>query len=351
MPAYIDLRLREAIQMRYPVDHPSRCCALVAFSVFALCAHANAQPMITHWYHAEAWRFPDPPQDWTDPSSLPTDPDSIEYNESVYSDSTSNPVDLSVGGDTPRSGPAGTSRHEIRVKANSDATHLRAAFETRLSNFQASNLRPGYYLDGDGNVQVDFGDWSGQTFVATFIDELFTLSGPSSGMSNLTYVLHLSGSNTSNVAVSGTGFIEPVTGGVISAYGAELYGPYLELPKNSAIAQTATLTVQLNLNAPTFTRLAMNLHNDLIGFNSNLTDEEAATTFLDGEILWNYETTASIEKLIVELPAGANPLDYTLMAQSGTNYNVEFRVVPEPSAIALLLVAIMPMAFRKRAAA
>jgi hypothetical protein len=258
----------------------------------------------------------------------------------------SDPVDLTVGGDTPRSGAAGTSRHEIRVKANSDATHLRAAFETKLNNFQASNFRPGYYLDGDGNVQADFGDWSGQTFVATLIDELFTLAGPGSGMSSLTYVLNLSGSNTSSVAVSGTGYLEPVTGGVISAYGAELYGPYLELPKNSTIAQTATLTVQLNLNSPTFTRLAMNLHNDLIGFNTNLSDEDAATTFLDGDILWNYETTASIERLIVELPPGANPLDYTLTAQSGTNYNVEFRVVPEPSAIALLLVAAMALAFR-----
>jgi hypothetical protein len=337
--------------MWYSSNHQCRCCAFVVFSVFALCAHADAQPMITHWYHVEAWRFPDPPQDRTDPSSLPTDPDSIQYTENVHSDYTSNPVDLTVGGDTPRSSAAGTSRHEIRVKANSDAMHLRAAFETRLSSFQVSNFRPGYYLDGDGNVQADFGDWSGQTFVATFIDELFTLAGPSSGMSSLTYVLHLSGSNTSNVAVSGTGYIEPVTGGVISAYGAELYGPYLELPKNSAIAQTATLTVQLHLNAPTFTRLAMNLHNDLIGFNSNLSDEDAATTFLDGDILWNYETTASIEKLIVELPPGANPLDYSLMAQSGTNYNVEFRVVPEPSAIALLLVAIMHIAFRRKRAA
>jgi hypothetical protein len=298
--------------------------------------------MITHWYHAELWRFPDPPQDLSDPSSLPTDPESIQYNQSEYSDYTSDPIDLTLGGDTPRSGTAGTSRHEVRVEANSDATHLRAAFETSLSNFQVSNFRPGYYRDSEDNVQRDLGDWSGQTFVATFIDELFTLSGPGSGMSSLTYVMNISGSNTTNVTVSGTGagYFQPITGGIISAYGAELYGPYIELPQNSTIAQDASLTVQLNLNAPTATRLAMRLSNDLIGFDTYLTDEDAAATFLDGDILWNYETTATIDKLIVALPRGANPLDYALTAQSGTNYNVEFRVVPEPSAIAMLLMGI-----------
>ncbi len=71
-------------------------------------------------------------------------------------------------------------------------------------------------------------------------------------MSSLTYVMNLSGSNTTNVTVSGPGsnYFQPITGGIISAYGAELYGPYMELPENSTIAQAASLTVQLNLNAP-----------------------------------------------------------------------------------------------------
>jgi hypothetical protein len=302
--------------------------------------------MIAHWYHVEVWRFPDPPQDLSDPSSLPTDPESIQYNQSVFSDYTPDPVDLTLGGDTPRSGPAGTSRHDVRVIANSDATHLRAAFEKTLSNFQVSNFRPGYYRDAEGNIERDLGDWSGQTFVATFLDDLFTLSGPGSGMASLTYVLNLSGSNTSNVTVSGPGsnYFQPITGGIISAYGAELYGPYMELPENTTVAQAASLTVQLNLNAPTFTRLAMRLSNDLIGYDTYLTDEDAAATFLDGDIHWNYETTAAIEKLIVRLPPGANPLDYNLTAQSGTNYPVEFRVVPEPSTIALMLLAVARIA-------
>jgi hypothetical protein len=283
---------------------------------------------------------------------LPSDPESIQYNESVYSDYTSDPVDLAVGADTPRSGTAGTGRHEVHVKADSDFTHLRAAFETTLSNFQASNLRPGYFVDTEGNVQRDFGDWSGQTFVATFIDELFTLAGPGFGPSSLTYVLNLSGSNTTNVSVSGTGsdYVQPTTGGVISAYGAELYGPYIELPKNSTVAQTTSLTVQLNTNAPTATRLAMSLQNYLMGYDNFLSDEDAATTFLDGDIHWNYETTATIEKLIVTLPQGANPLDYSLSAQSGTAYNVQFRVVPEPATFVVVLIGIVGIAAKRKRA-
>ena len=316
---------------------------------------ADAGPVVTNWYHVELWRFPDQPQDLSDPSSLPTDPDEIPYNESVYSETTSNPVDLNLGGDAPLSGSAGNSRHEVRVRANSDATHLRAAFETTLSNFQVSNFRPGYYVDSDGNVQADLGDWSGQTFVATFLDELLTLSGPATGQSSLTYVLSLSGSNSTNIAVSGAGadYLEAWTGGVISAYGAELYGPYLELPKNATIAQPASLTVQLNTNAPTFTRLAMKLDNYLLGYTSFLSDEQAAETFLDGGIYWNYESTATIEKLIVTLPAGANPLEYTLTAESGTDYNVEFQVrqpnpVPEPSTFALFCVGLAGVAGCRR---
>ncbi len=88
----------------------------------------------------------------------------------------------------------------------------------------------------------------------------------------------------------------------------------------------------------------MSLSNDLIGYDTYLTDEDAAATFLDGDIHWNYESTAAIEKLIVELPRGANPLDYNLTAQSGTNYPVEFRVVPEPSTIAIMLMGVAGIA-------
>jgi hypothetical protein len=295
---------------------------------------------ITNWYHVELWRFPDPPQDV---SNLPGTPEEITYNESVHTEFTSQSFDKVFEGDAPRSGPGMTSQISTRVAANSDFTHLRAAFHTTVAEFQASNFRPGYYEDAEGS-HADLGDWSGQTFVATVVDELFTLTGPGPSTYDLTYVLNVSGSNTSNVTVSGSGYLEPWTSGIISAYGSETYGPYFELPHNDAVNQTVFLTVQANNNAPTFTRLAMSFSNYLLGYPNWLSDDEAAVTFLDGSFLWDYDTTASIEKLIVGLPLGADPADYTFTAGSGTNYNVEFRTsgspVPEPGMFCLFAVGL-----------
>jgi hypothetical protein len=172
--------------------------------------------------------------------------------------------------------------------------------------------------------------------VATVVDELLTVTGPGGGTYNLTYVLNVSGSAASGMAINND-YLAPTTSGAIKAYGSDPYGDYIELPKNGSLNQTVHLTVQANMNSPTFTRLAMDFQTYMLEPGYYLTDEQAAETFLSGSILWNYETTAQISKLIVELPVGADPANYTFAAESGTPYNVEFRVVavPEPSSIVI----------------
>jgi hypothetical protein len=304
-------------------------CVLLA--ILATKRPAVAGPSVSSWYEVEIWKFPDPEQD---PSNLPSDPADITYNENYVSGSAvDESFDLTFSGDAPRSGTGGPSQYSIRVAANSDFTHLRASYETTLTNFLASNWRPGFYDDGSG-ISVD-GNPGTRGYVATVVDEVLTVSGPGGGTYNLTYVLNVSGSATSAMTINND-YLAPTTSGAIKAYGSDLYGDYIELPKNGSLNQTVFLTVQGNINAPTFTRLAMDFQNYMLEPGYYLTDEQAAETFLSGSILWNYETTAEIAKLIVELPVGADPANYTFAAESRTPYNFEFRVaVPEPSIIVI----------------
>ena len=280
---------------------------------------------VSNWYEVEIWKFPDPAQD---SSNLPSNPAHITYNQNYVSGSlVDESFDLTFSGDAPRSGAVGPSQYSIRVAANSDFTHLRASYETTLTDFLASNWRPGFYDDGTG-ATVD-GNPGTRGYVATLVDELLTVTGPGGGTYGLTYVLNVSGSASSAMTIN-SDYVASTTSGAIKAYGSDLYGDYIELPKNGSFNQTVFLTVQGNLNAPTFTRLAMDFQNYMQEPGYTLTDEQAAETFLSGSILWNYETTAEIAKLIIELPVGADPADYSFAAESNTPYNVEFRVADVP---------------------
>jgi hypothetical protein len=289
---------------------------------------------ITSWYEVEIWKFPDPVQD---PSNLPSDPADIPYNQRVEADHTSLSFDRTFQGEAPRSAAGLTSEYSVRVAANSDFKNLRAAYETTLTNFLASNWRPGFYDDGSGS-QMD-GNWGSSGIMATVIDDVVTLVGPGSGTYDLTYVLWLSGSNISSLDTDFDVGLTPTTVGVVSAYGSNLYGPYFELPQDQVVGQFVSLTVQANMGSPTPTRLAMSFQTYVIPPGLYFPDDQAASILYNGSILWDYESTATIRKLIVDLPSGADPTQYSLLFGSGTNHDVEFRVnnhpVPEPSSIAV----------------
>jgi len=291
------------------------------------------QASVSSWYEVEIWKFPDPQQDL---ANLPSDPVDITYNQNYVSGSVvDESFDITFSGEAPRSGAGGPSHYSIRVAANSDFTHLRATYETTFSDFLASNWRPGFYDDGTGPTMD--GNPGTRGNVATVVDELLTISGPGGGTYNLTYVLNVSGSASSAMTIN-SDYVAPTTSGAILAYGSDLYGDFIELPKNGSLNQTVFLTVQGDLNSPTFTRLAMDFQAYMQEPGFFITDEEAAQTYLSGSILWNYETTATITKLIIELPVGADPAHYSFAAESQTPYNVEFRVagVPEPSSLVIV---------------
>jgi hypothetical protein len=285
------------------------------------------------------YSYPDPPQD---PNNLPTSPANVPVTALTYSQYGSTSIDQTFSGTAPK-GPVGLfpNQYSMHILADATPTAVHAAFQTTYDGFQGSNLFPVFYQDAQGNVTTG---QSLDSYLYTFMQETIDASGPGTGSYSLTLLLHLSGSNTNSWFYGGPGGPQPTTLGAFEAMIDEptnSTGQVIEFRSDGSYNQDISVSLPVPLNSTAYFAYGFNFAQYAPEWGDL---QLAENTFLAGSIDYSYASTAALDKIIVSLPAGSDPSQYTVTFGTGANYNVAFQVapaaVPEPSGVLLLSLGL-----------
>jgi hypothetical protein len=279
------------------------------------------------------WSYPDPPQDF---DNLPSSPDGVPLNVSAFYQYGAAPIDQTFSGTAPL-GMIGNQANEysIRVLADASPAAVRAAFQTTYNQFQGSNISPPFYLDGD---QVRQGDQPQIGALDAYMQDSVTVHGPGLGGFTLTLVVHFDGSNSSTwLDYGGPGGPNPATVGAVFVDILPGGGEAINFRDNGTYDQFIQATSTALLDSPSLFVYGFAFSQ----YSSRWGDlQQAQSTFLTGTIDYDFSATARLEKVLITLPSGSDPRQYTAEFGSGAIYNVEFVVsaaaVPEPKSATLL---------------
>lgn len=284
------------------------------------------------------WSYPNPLQDL---DNLPSSPDGVSLDASSFHQNGSAPIDVTFSGTAPQGGS-----YSMRVLADASAAGVHAAFQTSYDGYRGSNLFGPLYLNGD---QVFQGSKPDIGYVNSTMYDSLNVAGPGAGNYSVTLIVHFDGSNSSPWQYASIGAPVP------SPYGAVIAdnfpnGEVVEFRQDGSYDQTLSSTTSHAMGESAYFAYGF-------GFAqyspSWLDFEQAQNTFLSGTMDFNFSSTATVQKVLITLPAGSDPNQYSATFGSGADYNVEFvtasAVVPEPaSALLFLLAAATCVGFRLR---
>jgi hypothetical protein len=274
------------------------------------------------------WSYPSPPQDM---NNLPSSPDGVSLDASSFHQDGSAPIDVTFSGTAPQGG-----NYSMHVLADASAAGVHAAFQTSYDSYRGSNLFGPLYLNGD---QVFQGSKPDIGYVNSTMYDSLNVAGPGAGNYSATLVVHFDGSNSSPWAYASIGAPEP------SPYGAVIAdsfpnGEAVEFRQDGSYDQILSSTSSHPIGESAFFAYGFGFAQ----YSPSWLDlEQAQNTLLSGTMDFNFSSTATVEKVLITLPAGSDPHQYSATFGSGANYNVEFvvggAVVPEPTSALLFLLA------------